>query len=228
MALNDHRPDGTPRPADAPAESGSEHQLPCGIDLDELWHRFDANTLTDHDRSCEHCQAAVRGFEALQTATVALSRSEDRPEPKLLDTIMSAVRTEVRRGRRIPLPSGDFGSVDVYEQAVATVLRDVVDNTGDGAVARSCRVRYDETATADGPDGVVDLTLSLTAPHDVTLPELLTGIRDRLARTAETDFGVVVRRIDLVVEDLSDVPAPQASPEPDGPTGPSADRPPEG
>lgn len=205
MALNDSTPRGSAPSDSAQAEPQQwEHILACGTELEDLWSRLDADTLTEHERTCEHCQAALTGLGALSEATTALAAADraERPEPRLFDAIMTAVRTEVRRGRRIPLPGSDWGSVEVYEQAVAGVLREAVDASG-SAIARSCRVRYDTAAAEpDHEDGVVDLELSVTTRQSVPLPELLRRVRDLVRAAALADVGVAVRQVDIVVEDL--------------------------
>lgn len=189
------------------------HVLPCGRRLDDLWDRMDAfggAPVDEHERICPHCQTSRSSLQALAKATRAVYEDESlTPSPALRGRIMAAVRAEVRRGNRLPLPRGEFGPVDVSEQAVAVVLRFAAD-TVEGVRARRCRLHFTqrpiaggcvaEIADAAGPIRV-DLSIAIRYSRDTT-PELVEAVRARVAAAAAAQVGIQVAEIDIEVEDV--------------------------
>lgn len=97
------------------------------------------------------------------------------PPPSLLDRIMAAVRADVRRTERLPLPS-DLGPAEISEIAVAVVLRFAADSVV-GVRARSCRIEL-----APGDFGAVQVRMSVSLRYG-TAPagEVFDRIRERIA-----------------------------------------------
>lgn len=189
------------------------HLLPCGRRLEDVWDRLDARPATPvdkHERSCPHCQTARSSLQALAEATRAVCEDTSlTPSPTLQGRIMSAVRAEVRRGARLPLPPGELGPVDVSEQAVATVLRFAAD-TIDGVRARRCRLQRTEAPTTGEPVDTwaggtspvrVDISIAIRYSRSTTR-ELVETVRARVAAVAAAQVGLNVFAIDIEVEDV--------------------------
>lgn len=186
-----------------------EHLLPCERRLEDLWDRMDS-PADEHQRTCPHCQTARASLHSLAEATRALY--EDKllaPPLDLRGRIMAAVRAEVRRGRRLPLPGGEFGPVDVSEQAVAVVLRYAAD-TVEGVRARRCQFHFTERASSNTAAGWpaegagplrVELSIAIRYSSTTTLG-LVEEVRTRVAAAADAQVGLRVAQIDIVVEDI--------------------------
>lgn len=191
------------------------HLLPCGRDLEDLWEHNAAladSRLDEHERTCAHCQSARSSLQALAAATRAVYEDESLSPPRALrGRIMDAVRAEVRRVDRLPLPPGEFGPVEVSEQAAAVVLRFAAD-TVEGIRARHCRLRAAEPPSVRVADSAarqdrgagpiwVDLSIAIRYSQHTTLA-LLDAVRTRVAAAAAAQVGLNVTRIDIEVEDL--------------------------
>lgn len=181
----------------------SDYLLPCGHGLEQVWERLDAvddGHADDHELTCPHCAAARESLLMLRGATRELVEEPDPPPPDLFGRIMSAVRTEVRRGRTVDLPTPHPGSIEVSEQAVAVVLRYAAD-TVDGVRARGCHVR----SAGPGPDGVtvveVEMTISVRADGR-SLGEVVPLVRERVRAAASARIGLILQRLDISVVDI--------------------------
>lgn len=212
MALND-----TPR-------------LPCGRPVDQVWIDFE-DAPTPHEQGCVYCQAARRSLDDLTTATQTLRIADgENPDLQLSTSItanvMHIARAEVRRARRIPLdqPRPEATpdvSLTISEQAIATVIRHIVDTTTEGAEARHCRINVDLTtapdttsntvgansADGDGADVATRLQIELTVslPIGSSLRIAADRLRTAIAQGVSDQLGLTASRIDIVVEDLHDL-----------------------
>lgn len=91
-----------------PAISASQAtRLGCGRDVDDVWGTID-RPPDAHEQSCPYCTQARAELAVLAAATNDL-RASDQQDQKLrvpnhiLTNVLAIVRTEVRRGRPIPL-----------------------------------------------------------------------------------------------------------------------------
>ncbi|WP_024799573.1 hypothetical protein [Nocardia sp. BMG51109] len=181
----------------------SDYLLPCGRGLERVWERLDAidaGLADDHERTCPHCAAARESLLTLRGATRELIDEPDPPPPDLFGRIMSAVRTEVRRGRTLELPTPHPGSIEVSEQAVAVVLRYAAD-TVEGVRARGCHVR----AAGPGPDGETVIEVEMTIAVRVGgrgVERSVPLVRERVRTAASARIGLVLDRLDIVVVDV--------------------------
>lgn len=186
------------------SQTDGRHVLPCGRDIEDLWRRLPAAAdppADTHEAGCPHCRTARASLLALADATRAVF--DDRslvPSPALRDRIMSAVRAEVRRGQRLPLPSGALGPVDVSEQAVATVLRFAAD-TIDGVRARRCRLRRIDGDEHPQGSVLVEMSVALRYRADTGI-DLVAAVRERVVAAAQAHVGLEVTRVDVEVEDV--------------------------
>ncbi|MFI1461217.1 Asp23/Gls24 family envelope stress response protein [Nocardia carnea] len=191
------------------------HLLPCGRDLEQVWQHLDEGDSDAHEAACPHCRAARESLLALRAATRELIDEPEEPPPDLLGRIMSAVRADARRGRMLELPTPHTGEIEVSEQAIAVIVRYAADSVP-GIRARNCRVRQ-APAESGGP-GPVDVELTIAVPFGpVTLDEVLPDVRARVAAALPDRIGTTLRRLDIHVGDLYELPAEAG---PDGSEGP--------
>ncbi|MCM6776338.1 Asp23/Gls24 family envelope stress response protein [Nocardia sp. CDC159] len=181
----------------------SDYLLPCGRGLEQVWERLDAvesGLADEHEASCPHCAAARESLHTLRTATRELVDEPDPPPPDLFGRIMSAVRTEVRRGRTMPLTTPHPGALEVSEQAIAVVLRYAAD-TVDGVRARGCQV-HGRGPGADGRQAIdVEMTIAVRMGGR-PVGELVPLVRERVRAAASARIGLLLERVDLTVVDI--------------------------
>lgn len=180
-----------------------DYRLPCGRGMDEVWRRLDAvlqGNPDAHEARCGDCRAARESLLALRAATDELIAEPDPPPPDLFGRIMSAVRAEVRRGQTLTLPTEYAGTVEVSEQAVATVLRYAAD-TVPGVRARRCRIR----SVGTGPDGqnIVRVSMAIAVRmRGGSLEGLVPAVRQRVAAALSNRAGLLLGQLDVTVVDV--------------------------
>ncbi|WP_067564181.1 Asp23/Gls24 family envelope stress response protein [Nocardia acidivorans] len=184
-------------------DTEQEYVLPCGRGLDSVWDRLDTvrNGGGDaHEASCIHCRTARESLLGLRTATRELIDQPDPPPSDLVERIMSAVRSELRRGQALGLPTPHAGTVAVSEQAVAVVLRYAADSVP-GVRARRCRMQ----AVGTGPDGETVVHISMTIAVEVNgdgVHGLVPKVREAVTAAASARTGLVVGRLDIAIVDV--------------------------
>lgn len=172
--------------------------LPCGRSVEELWDGL-RSAPDAHVQDCPHCRTALVSLTALAEATRAVVDDDESlvPSPSLATRIMSAVRADVRRTSRLPLPAGEHGPVDISEQAVAAVLRFAADSV-DGVRARRCRLQR-----VEGGAVRVDLSISVRFSGGTSVATV-DVVRDRVRAVATAHVGLDLAGIDVEVEDVWD------------------------
>lgn len=200
-------------------------RLGCGRDVDDVWEHID-EPPTEHEQTCPYCSEARANLSELSAATHDLTAT-DRDDPALavptamLSTILEIVRTEVRRGRTIPLqrppaPRADHrGSeqeqewepdLTVSEQVIATVVRETCDQNPLVEV-RKVNVRTapapTPTSSSSGRADVV-LDLGVTVSRTSSIPDLIAALRHDLTDAIGTQIGLGVAGIDVFVQDIHD------------------------
>jgi hypothetical protein len=203
-------------------------RLGCGRDVDDVWEHID-RPPDAHELGCPYCTTARTDLAELSTATrqLAAADREDstlRVPDGMLSDVLAIVRTQVRRGRTLPLlrpsPAPGDGSapvpapdLTVSEQLVATVVREVGDLDPDVEVRR---VTIDVTpyaagarSTGGGPGAAepadLGIELQVTVLPGVAIPGLLDSLRRAIRSAVVTRIGTTVSRIDIDVVDLTDV-----------------------
>ncbi|GAA3624464.1 hypothetical protein [Microlunatus ginsengisoli] len=195
-------------------------QLGCGRDMDDVWASLD-RPPDGHELGCPECRAARASLVELAEATAQLGRSDDadlQAGPQVVDRILDIARSEVRRGRRLPLvePVGDEpSSLSVAEQAVATIVRRVGDLTP-GVQVRRCTVgpvlepqaldiTEPDPPVDDGRPAALTIGLGVSVDGRRQIPGLIEALRRAVIAAVEDEVGVRVPRVDVVVEDVHDV-----------------------
>lgn len=180
--------------------ASNDDLLGCGRSIDSVWETLDG-LPDEHQVSCEYCIEAREQLLALYELTQEV-RSEQEAEPlstNLTDRIMKAARTQVRRGRRIPVERTPDSVIEASEYAISAVVRGAVDSV-DGAVARTCRIR----TLGEEPNGVVRIGVeaSITVSGYRIIPQIQDELRDVIAQDVRARLGLLVSKVDLVVEDI--------------------------
>ncbi|MEO6998915.1 MAG: hypothetical protein ABI112_12600 [Terracoccus sp.] len=188
-------------------------RLGCGRDVDDVWAHI--NDEPDaHEATCPYCQAARADLAGLASATTAMVEA-DRDDTRLvnrpgaLDAIVAIARTEVRRGRTLPLtyPAlGETGELTISEQAVASVIREASDGLAD-VEARGCRVSLVDHESPSAPaeagaPATFAVELSLTVGRAANIPRLASQLRTTIAGSIGHRVGVDVASITIHVEDV--------------------------
>lgn len=178
----------------------NDYLLPCGRGLEQVWQRLDDGDIDAHESSCPHCAAARESLLTLRTATRELIEEPDPPPPDLFGRIMSAVRSDVRRGRTLTLDTPHPGAIQVSEQAVAVLLRFAAD-TVDGVRARGCRVQSSEPG--EGGEQVIAVDMTIAVRHGgPSIDDVVSVVRDRVRAAATARVGVRLGTLDLTVVDI--------------------------
>ncbi|MEO7751909.1 MAG: hypothetical protein ABIS35_00700 [Terracoccus sp.] len=187
-------------------------RLSCGRDVDEVWANI-GGPPTVHEESCPACTRARADLAELSSATDAMVDADRQdaslrvPEGRLAD-ILAIVRTEVRRGRMIPLlrSAATEPELAVSEQVVATVVRATCDLDPQVEVRRVNIVTVPPSSAAGDAlePGDVAMDLQVTVGHAVAIPRVLEGLRTAIRRAVAGEVGVTVSRIDIDVQDVHD------------------------
>lgn len=190
-------------------------RLGCGRDVDDVWAHID-DEPDEHEATCPDCRAARADLAGLASATTAMVEA-DRDDTRLVirpgavDAIVAIARTEVRRGRTLPLtyPTlGETGELTISEQAVASIVRETSDSLAD-VEARGCRVRVVDGEPRSAPNeaglmATFAVELSLTVGRAVRISPLAAQLRSAIATAIDHRIGVGVASVAIHVEDLHD------------------------
>lgn len=184
-------------PATWPAQTT---RLGCGRDVDEVWQTID-QPPNEHERRCPSCKRARVELAELAAATHDLSTADQQDDnlripDQMLSTVLAIVRTEVRRGRTIPL----------QRRAAAPTLP----STATDPTAPSTRAAGAQNAPADAG------TVAEGDERDVTVSELV--IATVVRETCDRNPDVEVRRVSIDATPADDVPTGSFPGQGTGPT----------
>lgn len=187
-------------------------RIGCGRHINDVWDHID-RAPDEHEQGCPYCTQARADLTELSSATRELAAA-DREDSTLqvpdgmLSDVLAIVRTQVRRGRTLPLQRY-VSDLTISEQVIVMVVREVCDRNPDLEVRRvSIDATPVPTPVQDGPAvEPADLRIDLHAtvrPH-VAIPGLLRDLRSAVQSAVTAQIGVTVSRIDIDVVDLIDV-----------------------
>lgn len=201
--------------------SAASTTLGCGRDIDDVWDNA-TKPPTAHEADCAECQAARESLAPLAAATAQL-RDHDQtdpdlqPGPRVLDRILTVARSEVRRGRQLPLqqPAEAVASpITISEQAVSSVIRRVGDRSHIVQIRR-CAVDLatqqdnespiqTEPATRPGGPASVRLSLRVSIASGYEIANTVQTMRSAIIAAVHDQIGLIVTTVDVSVEDLHD------------------------
>jgi uncharacterized alkaline shock family protein YloU len=197
--------------------------LPCGHDIDEVFEQVadgHGEKLTDHQRQCVHCRAAITEFTRLW-APVRTSIRTPLPTP---GDIVGAVAGRVRRLVKdtwYTLELTDGGSIQVAARVVARIARDTARRVPGVRVAlgrstggRLARLVEKATFGHLQPNAAVGV-LGRTAVVDLAIAVTYGDVIDEVARAVQADVrrelarGVGLKQVtvNVTVDDILDIDA---------------------
>lgn len=179
-------------------------RLSCGRSIDDVWSHIDGPP-DEHERDCPYCLEARARLLRLSAATADLRAAEAvepamQPDAGFTASVMTLVRAEVRRGQAIPLQTEPVPGLTISEQAVVGLVWLAADGVP-GVRGRRCRVSAVEPGDLDGPTQV-DVELSFAVDPGVSIPAVTAELRTRVVELVDDEAGLLVRRVDLSVEDV--------------------------
>jgi uncharacterized alkaline shock family protein YloU len=171
---------------------GRMRHLACGADVDELLEQAadgHASQLTDHQRHCPHCQAALQQFSRIWAPVRSLA-AEHVAVPAALKT---AVARQIRRliaDVWYTLQLSDGGAIRIAARVVARIARDAARDVP------GVRVAFGRSTQSTTADQARRATLRHRHPHAAV------GV---LGGTAVVDLAIAVEygdRLDLVAREV--------------------------
>ncbi|GAA1114715.1 hypothetical protein GCM10009630_10140 [Kribbella jejuensis] len=180
----------------------ADYELPCGQTVDAVWDDLRADRVTAHGLDCPHCTTTRAGLSQLAEATKLLVEDQTELPANLVDSIMTAVRADLRLARTIQLPPElptATGYVDISFHALAAVLRYVVDGV-DGIRAHECRI--DPAADQSGAPGTIRVWMSVSLRFGSGRVAALAEARRRVASALPQRIGLQLDSLDFEVADV--------------------------
>ncbi|HEX8304040.1 MAG TPA: Asp23/Gls24 family envelope stress response protein [Jatrophihabitans sp.] len=203
-------------------DSASQH-LACGADVDELLEQVadgDADRLSEHQRTCPHCQAAIAEFRVLWAPVQEYARQPVRLPQRLRASVLKQVDRLVH-DVWYTLQLTDIGAVRVAARVVAAVARDAASQVPGVRVAlgrstESRIARLVSRATSGhlhphaavgvlGRTAVVDLALAVSYGQPVH--EVALEVQRRVIAELKENIGLQSVTVNVTVDDVSPKPA---------------------
>ncbi|MGH3403742.1 MAG: Asp23/Gls24 family envelope stress response protein [Streptosporangiaceae bacterium] len=202
---------------DIQALDGAGPRLACGADADELLEQAAdglAGELTDHQRSCPQCQAALREFSRIWEPVRSLAAEQV--------SLPAAVRTAVTRQiRRLTadawytLDLTEGGAIRIAARVVARIARDAGRqvagvrvvfgrSTGAGAAGRAeaATVHHRPAAAVGvlGRTAVVDLAVA--AEYGQKLDAIARAVQERAIAELRSKAGLDDVMVNVTIDDV--------------------------
>jgi uncharacterized alkaline shock family protein YloU len=205
-----------PRPA-APSHLLNAGSLACGADVDTLLEQIadgHARQLTDHQRDCVHCRAAIGELDALWSPVRELAAAPVPSPPGLATAVIGRIR-RLARDVGYTLEMTDGGAIRVAGRIVAALARDsasrvpgvrlALGRTNHGALAHNAMPAERSVGTAAGVLGrtaAVDLTIAVN--YDRPVHHVARDIQKQVAAALRNDLGLRAATVNVVIGDMLD------------------------
>lgn len=208
-----------PRPA-APSHLLNAGSLACGADVDTLLEQVadgHARQLTDHQRDCVHCRAAIGELDALWSPVRALVAAPVPSPPGLATAVIGRIR-RLARDVGYTLEMTDGGAIRIAGRIVAALARDSASRVPGvrlalgrtthgplGAIAQRIMPADRRAGTAAGVLGrtaVVDLTIAVN--YDRPVHHVARDIQKQVAAALRNDLGLRAATVNVVIGDILD------------------------
>jgi uncharacterized alkaline shock family protein YloU len=160
--------------------SGTIGHLACGADTDELLEQAadgHAGQLTDHQRRCLHCQAALHEFTRIWEPVRNLA-AEHVAVPAALKTAVASQIRKLITDVWYTLQLSDSGAIRIAARVVATIARDAA------RTVPGVRVAFGRSTDIKTAGPAEEATLRHRHPHAAA------GV---LGRTAAMDLAIAVQ-----------------------------------
>jgi uncharacterized alkaline shock family protein YloU len=172
--------------------SGTISHLACGADVDELLEQAadgHAALLTEHQRHCVHCQAALQEFGRIWQPVQTLA-AEHVAVPATLKTAVASQIRKLVADVWYTLQLSDRGAIRIAARVVARIAREAARNVP------GVRVAFGRSTYSKAADLAEQATLRHRHPHAAV------GV---LGRTAVVDLAIAVQygnRLDAVAREV--------------------------
>lgn len=177
------------------------------LEPDTPAHENEGTIPPDDGLSTDHTQSYLDLVRAIHDEWDALEEASDlsvTASPRVMESVMNAVRAEVRRGEQVEVPPTDLGPFTVSEASLRTVIRRAIDSVPGAEALRSS---FDHAPVTDGHRGLgVPVTIHCRVSAHVSikdLPAFAEQIRQNVLDTCQVNFGLSPA-INVHVEDLHD------------------------
>jgi uncharacterized alkaline shock family protein YloU len=208
-----------PRPA-APGHLLNAGSLACGADVDTLLEQIadgHARQLTDHQRDCVHCQAAIGELNALWSPVRELAAAPVPSPPGLATAVIGRIR-RLARDVGYTLEMTDGGAIRIAARIVAALARDsasrvpgvrlALGRTTHGpvsALAQDIMPADRRAGTAAGVLGrtaAVDLTIAVN--YDRPVHHVARDIQKQVAAALRDELGLRAATVNVIIGDILD------------------------
>lgn len=197
----------------------ASQRLACGAGIDELLEQVadgDADRLTEHQRDCPHCQAAIAEFRLLWAPVQEYARQPVSLPRRLRASVLAEVDRLVH-DVWYTLQLTDTGAIRVAARVVAAIARDAASRVPGVRVAlgrstESRLARVVDTATTGhlhphaavgvlGRTAVIDLALAVSYGEPVH--EVAHEVRRRVIAELKENVGLQSVTVNVTVDDIS-------------------------
>lgn len=196
----------------------SGDRLPCGAQVDELLEQVaegHGGDLTDHQRGCVHCQAALGELQTFWQPAIAAAAVPVEVPTGLTGSIMNAVR---RRAQNVwfTFEGTDGGAIRIAARIVAVIARDtarlvpgvrvVLGRTSESRMAALVEKatlghRHPHTAVGVlGRTAAVELAVAVTYGNPA--PDVARQIQSDVIAALRRDIGLVGVNVNVRVDDV--------------------------
>lgn len=215
--VDDPRSDRHPT---GPAGLLSTATLACGADVDLLFEQVAAGRaadLTDHQRECVHCQAAIGELSDLWAPVTELAATPVPVPPGLTAAVMSGIRGLIH-DIWYTLETTNVGVVRIAARIVATLARDSARMIPGVRVALGRSTRRDLAAVAEratlghrhphaavgvlGRTAVVDLAVAVS--YGTPVHEVAREVQRHVITTLREQVGLQNIAVNVTVDDVLD------------------------
>lgn len=207
-----------PNAADHPFDPDTDQTLPCGADVDELLEQVAAGhgaDLSEHQRGCVHCQAALGELRSFWAPAAAAAADPVAVPAGLVTSIMDAVRHRTQNVW-FTFEHTDGGAIRIAARIVAVIARDtarrvpgvrvVLGRTSESRVAALVEKatlghRHPHSAVGVlGRTAAVELAVAVT--YGEPAPDVARQIQTDVITALRRDIGLVGVKVNVVVDDV--------------------------
>lgn len=189
--------------------------LGCGHTIEEVWANID-HPPTAHEAGCSQCRAARQSLHTLNELTEHYRGAEraaesdpdesQRPGTRVHPTVLAIARAEVRRGRRIPVTTTDYGPILISEQTLLALVRTAIDTVGGMRARRISTTGLTDIDAASPDPGDTDpgvrITCRVAVAPTVSIPTATATARQRVLAATSRHLHLDPEAVDIIVEDL--------------------------
>ena len=195
--------------------SGTTSHLACGADIDDLLEQAaDGHTaqLTEHQRHCPHCQAALQEFSRVWAPVRSLA-AEHVAVPAALKAAVAGQIRKLIADLWYTLHVTDSGSVRIAARVVATIARNAARNVPGVRVAfgrstnpspaESAILRHHESQSAAGVLGrTAVINLAVAAQYGSQLDAIARTVQQRAIAELRAKTGLQHVTVHVTVDDV--------------------------